>query len=291
MWIRCHLSRKKLKYSAFFSSVFIFLLLLQPAVRAAVEADTVDEDKISVPILMYHSILNHPPDRCEFMLPTEIFQSDMNYLKEHGYTTVFVADLIAYVNEGIPLPEKPIVISLDDGYLNNLAYVLPILEATDTKAIISIVGSFTEHFSENPNPNLNYGYLTWTDIKTLHASHRIEIGNHSYSLHRDQQIGTMKLRNESVEAYQERLMKDIRRLQEDLEEKTGIVPRVFAYPFGHISREALPVLKKLGFQAALTCYEKINHISRDPECLYYLNRINRPSGLSTVTFMEKYNIR
>lgn len=288
MRINNYFKRKSLKYWMFFSLVLLFFLLLQPSTHAT---ETVDEEEIPVPILMYHSILNHPPARSEFVLSTEIFQSDMDYLKAHGYTTVFIADLIAYVREDAPLPEKPVVITLDDGYLNNLAYVLPILEATEAKATISVVGSFTARFSENPDPNLNYGHLTWADIKTLHRSNRVEIGNHSYSLHRDQRMGAMKMRNESAEAYRKRLMEDIGRLQENLEEKTGVLPTVFAYPFGLISREALPVLKELGFQAVLNCFEEINHISKDPECLFHLNRFNRPGGVSTEAFMKKFDIR
>lgn len=212
----------------------------------------------------------------------------MLYLRENGYTAVFISELIDYVYDDAPLPEKPVAITLDDGYLNNLTYVLPILEETDMKATISVVGAYSQRFSEALDPNPNYAYLSWEDIKTMYASGRVEIGNHSYDLHsRYDQLGVLQHKGESKESYRRRIAEDISKLQTALEEETGIVPQVFTYPFGQVSEDALPVLKALGFRAALTCREKLNYITTEPECLFHLNRFNRPGGVPTKRFMQK----
>ncbi|MDR1131523.1 MAG: polysaccharide deacetylase family protein [Oscillospiraceae bacterium] len=262
-------------------SLFFPVLRALPAAAAAYDAEDV-----SVPIIMYHSVLNHPPQAGDYVVSTKTFKEDMAYLKRNGYSAVFVAELIAYVYDGTPLPEKPVVITLDDGFLNNLTYVLPILEETGMKATISVVGSYTERFSKTGDPNINYAYLTWADIKALQASGHIEIGNHSYDLH-DQDLGALKKSGETVRAYQERLMADIGKLQSELEANTGILPKVFAYPFGLVSEEAPAALKALGFKAALNCYEKVNRIGADPEALYRLGRFNRSGRLSTEAFMNR----
>lgn len=180
---------------------------------------------------------------------------------------------------------------VDDGYLNGLTAVLPILEETGMKATISVVGAYTEMSIEQNDPNPAYAYLTWDDIQTLAASGRVEIGNHTWAMHDlKPRKGTQKCSGESVESYQAALRTDLTELQTCLREKSGVTPTVFAYPYGCISPEALPVLKELGFQAALTCDERINTLTGNSDELYSLGRFNRPSGISTADFMFQAGI-
>ena len=60
----------------------------------------------------------------------------------------------------------------------------------------------------------------------------------------------------------------------------------FVYPFGAISDASLPILKELGFQATLTCEEKINYITKDADCLYGLGRYLRPAGMSSEEYFK-----
>lgn len=243
---------------------------------------------IKVPILMYHSILKDPQRTGDYVISPEQLEKDLIYLQDHGYTTVFLTDLIAYVHEGTPLPDKPIVLTFDDGYYNNLVYLLPLLEKYQMKAVISIVGEYVQRFSDTKDPNPNYGHLNWDDIKTLQQSGLVEIQNHSYSMHEQKgRKGAGRKRGESVEAYTKALKEDLEKLQKAVQEHTGIVPNTFVYPFGQVSKESFPVIKELGFQASLSCFEKINVLTRDPECLYSLCRFNRPGALSSEVFMER----
>lgn len=247
-----------------------------------------DNIGIEVPILMYHSVLKEGKQRTYVVKP-EVVVEDLAYLKDHGYTTIFVRDLIDYVKtpEGT-LPEKPVIITFDDGYLNNLTYVLPILEKLQMKATISIVGEFVDRFSETPDPNLAYGHLTWDDVKTLADSGLVEIGNHTYSMHsQGGRMGCARKKGESVEEYQNALREDVSKLQEKLLEHCGIECNVFTYPFGCYSEESEEVLKELGIEATLSCYEKMNIITKNPEDLYNLKRFNRESGVSTEQFMKR----
>ena len=63
---------------------------------------------------MYHSILKDPQRTGDYVISPEQLEKDLIYLQNHGYTTVLLADLIAYVHEGTPLPDKPIVLTFDD---------------------------------------------------------------------------------------------------------------------------------------------------------------------------------
>ena len=193
-----------------------------------------------------------------------------------------------YVESGKSLPEKPVVITFDDGYLNNLTYALPLLIKYDMKAVISVVGSYTENYSIIKDSNPNYAYLTWSDINTLIASGRIEIGNHTYNMHStDIRLGCAKLKKESDVEYKASLSKDIIMLQDMLKEKSNVIPITFTYPFGYISNQSIPIISELGFKTSLSCYEKINYLTREKDCLYNLGRFNRSGCLSTAKFMRK----
>lgn len=243
--------------------------------------------EVPVPILMYHSILESPGTENKYVISTQTFREDLQYLKDQGYTAIFIADLIAYADQGTPLPEKPVIITIDDGMLNNLSCAFPILEELDMKATVSVVGSFSQISTEHPDPNPYYAHLTWEDVRTLDASGRIEVGNHTYDMHElEGRRGCTQKNGESEAAYQQALRQDIGQLQDLLTQHAGVTPNVFCYPYGFISPASLPVLKEMGFRAALSCNEMVNQITGDPEQLYTLGRFNRPSGISTEAFMR-----
>lgn len=246
---------------------------------------------VAVPILMYHSILGYYRDN-DYCLTAQQFEGDLAWLKAHGYETVFVSDLAAYVLEGAPLPEKPVVVTLDDGFLNGLTTVLPLLEQYDMKAVISVVGSYTERAVAEDDPNPNYAYLTWADIRTLSASGRVEIGSHTYDLHSldGGRMGAGKAPGEAAADYQAALGEDLEQLQTLLTERSGVTPTTFAYPYGATCPEALPVLRDLGFTAALTCEEQINYLTGNPAQLFALGRFNRPANLTTEDFMARVGL-
>ncbi len=244
---------------------------------------------VAVPILMYHSVGYNNKVQSQYILSPEVFEEDMRWLSEHGYTAVFVSDLVHYVLHKTALPDKPVIITLDDGFLNNRTYVLPILEKYGMRAVISVVGAFCEDSTQHPDPNPSYAYLTWKDISDLADTGLIEIANHTYDMHSvGERKGCMKLESESVAAYSATLSTDLSKLQSALTEKSGVTPTVFAYPYGAVSEEAVFVLQSLGFSAALTCTEKVNLITpAAPERLYHLGRFNRPSGEKTNDFMNR----
>lgn len=248
-----------------------------------------EQESVRLPVLMYHSILKNPSSAGKYVLSPDVFESDMKYLKDNGYTAILSGELVDYVKNGGALPDKPVMITLDDGYLNNLTYVVPILEKYDMKAIISVVGSYTERFSATADHNPNYSHFNWDDIKTCAATGRVEIGNHTYNMHNQSgRKGAMKKRGESDASYEKTLSEDLLKTQALLKEHCGIEPRVFAYPYGAVSNASLDIVKKLGFTVSLGCCEKMNEIHRgDENALYLLCRFNRASGVSTEKFMER----
>ena len=267
-----------------FVLIFIFVLLF-----SFVFANS--EEYIKVPIIMYHSILKDPARSNKYTITPAVLEEDLKYIKANGYETITISDLISYVYADKPLPPKPIILTFDDGHYNNYGYLYPLLEKYDMKAVISIVGSYTDKFSETNEANLNYSYLRWKDINELISSGRIEFQNHTYNLHDNThgRIGAKKKNGESDDEYKKILEEDINKLQNEFKENTGYVPTCFTYPFGGISNSSLDIIKELGFKASLSCEEGINKITKNPNSLYLLKRYNRPSYVSTYNIFKKFN--
>ena len=267
-----------------FILIFIFVLLF-----SFVFANS--EEYIKVPIIMYHSILKDPARSNKYTITPAVLEEDLKYIKANGYETITISDLISYVYDDKPLPPKPIILTFDDGHYNNYGYLYPLLEKYDMKAVISIVGSYTDKFSETDEANLNYSYLRWKDINELISSGRVEFQNHTYNLHDNThgRIGAKKKQGESDDEYKKILEEDINKLQNEFKENTGYVPTCFTYPFGGISNSSLDIIKELGFKASLSCEEGINKITKNPNSLYLLKRYNRPSYISTYNFFQKIN--
>lgn len=287
MFISLKINRKLLE-------VMLIIVILCTAMTSFLAfADSENDDKkegIFVPIIMYHGILKDE-DMCgKYVVSPINLEKDMAYLKENGYTTIFVNDLIRYVNYGEELPEKPVILSFDDGTYNNYTYLFPLLEKYNFKATISIVGSYTFNASESgEKPNPAYSYLRWEDITEMRNSGLVEFCNHSYDLHTyGNRKGASRMSGESYEDYRELFLSDIIKTQQLCDENCEFSPNVYTYPFGSAGESAERLVKNYGFSASLGVEEKPNYIEKDnPDCLYNLNRYNRDNNLTTEEFMKK----
>lgn len=244
---------------------------------------------IPMPIVMYHSILKDTDLSGKYVTTPDTLKNDIEFLKSHGYSFVSAKELIDYTENGSLLPEKPVMLTFDDGFYNSYGYVMPILEEFDAKAVVSVVGSFTDEFSESNIANMTYGYLRWIDVYEMFLNSRIDIGNHSYDFHSNSngRNGSKKKQGESSEAYRNVFYHDTKKAQDRFLEKTGFSPVIYTYPFGAYSDETTDILKDMGFKISLTCNEGVNIITPDPESLFMLKRYNRPSGISTSDFFAK----
>lgn len=260
--------------------LLLAILLLIPIYSAAGLIMTLSQsaaEYAEVPIIMYHSVLRDRSKSGDYIITPSAFEDDLKFLEEEGYTAVFMSDLIDYVNADGKLPEKPVILTFDDGHYNNLTYVLPLLEEYSQRAVISVVGAYTDLYTDMPDENPNYAYLSWDNIRELLASGRIEIQNHSYDMHSlGARKGAHKKSGESSEQYRRAFMADVGKMQKRCEEELGFAPDVFTYPFGSISTESLDYLEEMGFSASLSCGEGINKVKKgETEDLKMLKRLIR----------------
>lgn len=242
---------------------------------------------IELSVIIYHGISPNVTE--EYTVSTETLENDLKYLKQNGYISVLPSQLAEFVAGKIELPERCVMLTFDNGRNNDLFYVLPLLEEYQYSGVVSVVGENIDTNAKNDDCSEACSYLTWNDINDLISHECIEIANHTYSMHSlDSRKGAAKKYFESEEMYSEQLFADISLLQTQMYENTGFVPICFTYPYGLISDESVPVLKKLGFLVTMACEEKTNIITQDDfQSLYSLARYNRPSEISTERFMQK----
>lgn len=242
----------------------------------ATKETTADTDSVKLPVIMYHSLLKDEKLQNDYTVSPTLFENDLKYLTENSYTTVVVKDLTDYVYGKKSLPEKCIMLTFDDGYYNNYYYALPLLEKYNCKAVISPIASVSEKFTETKDISVTYGHITFDDMKEMSDSGYVEIQNHSYDMHSlKSRKGVLPKAGESDEAYKSILTEDVVKAQGLLENATGKKPTCFVYPFGAKNDLTEKLIKEMGFSCTLTCTEKPNIITNNPDSLYELGRYRR----------------
>lgn len=253
------------------------VLLAVVAVPRTPAAQTAD-----VAILMYHAFTEDEADAGSLYTLASEFARQLSALRDAGYTSVGYADLIEFVNGKGELPEKPLLISIDDGYQNNLDLAAPLLEKYGFCANIAVIGvsigrttykdtdiPITPHFSlEDARPWVARGVLTVTP--------------HSYDMHQVTAVdgagcrrGVLQMPGEAEPDYIAALTQDYTRAQEQLAGLPGKALPVFTYPNGAYSELSERVLQALGVQVTVTTEGGANRLVKgEPETLRLLHRIH-----------------
>jgi len=265
--------------------VIIFVLLTisitKDLMRIYATSSTSTKENVFVPIMMYHQVKNNGLGK-DVISPNE-FENDLKFLSENNYNTITMTELIAYVYDGKQIPENPIILSFDDGYLTTYKYVFPLLKKYNMKIVLSIIGKSTDDFSRVKDENISYSHLTWDQILEMVESGLVEIQNHSYNLHnnRNGRYGCSQKNNECLTEYEKFLEEDIMKLQSKVQSVINEAPSTFTYPFGRYNNDTETIVKKLGFKATLSVTYGINVIKRgEPDSLYELKRICRSHNQS-----------
>ena len=245
-------------------------------------------DTITLPVIMYHGLHPDRAQQTQYVISPDRFEDDLRWLTENGYTTVTIAQLIAYTAGDGVLPEKPVLLTFDDGYLNNHLYATPLLSRYGCRAVLSPICSETVRYSALNDRSPAYAQVTWDDLAEMVASGCWEIQNHSYAMHTlTEREGSSRLPGETLTAYTTVLTNDVSRAQMLFSQHLGCAPTAFFYPFGAIGEGQLEILKSMGFKATFTCTARLNTLRRDPDALYELGRFLRPPTGSAKQFFTR----
>jgi peptidoglycan/xylan/chitin deacetylase (PgdA/CDA1 family)/predicted small lipoprotein YifL len=197
------------------------------------ETSTTNADKTAytihgVPVLMYHSIAVEKGN--PIRMPVEQFDTEMKYIKDQGYKTLTLKELYDYFENKVPVPDKSIVITLDDGYEDNYTSAFPVLKKYGLKATVFMITC-----SIDADPNC----LTSAQLKEMDKA-GIEIESHTVT-HRD--LDTL--------SYEEQLS-ELKDSKAALEKLLGRTVDYVAYPEGKYNDNTVKAVAAAGYKMAFT---------------------------------------
>nr|WP_326171848.1 polysaccharide deacetylase family protein [uncultured Oscillibacter sp.] len=207
-------------------------------------------DGQKLPVLMYHHVVEDGQECNDMTITASRLREDLQWLQDNGYTTVLPRELAA----GEPLPEKPVLITFDDGYRSNYNLAFPIFQEFEAKVVISVMVYMQDHAASD--------FVTWAMCREMIDSGLIEIGSHTYLLHNlderggsfdpEGTNGVQRKPEETDEAFQTRVLDDIQLSYDLIAEKLEQPPIFFAYPFGLTEPDADKLIQELFPVTAVT---------------------------------------
>lgn len=197
---------------------------------------------------MYHMIskTDHLHEK-RYALSPEKFKRQMRYVKQKGYTPIGLDDLHGYFYKNNTLPSKPIVITFDDGYMDNYEKAFPILREHNFKATIfvvaGLVGKTNQWMKDRGYPERQL--MGWDEIEEC-KKYGITIGSHTLNHPRLSLLKNKDARRE---------IEDSKKLIED-----RIRARVnhFAYPYGDMNESIVNMVEEAGYKTACSARSGFN---------------------------------
>ncbi len=224
----------------------IVVVPLRKAKGWAVDADGYQV----VPILCYHQFGAGNRARNRLEVSQNAFEQQMQYLRDNGYAVVTLADMEKFLSGEKALPEKAVVITIDDGYRSAYEIAFPILKKHGFPATIYVYSDFVGTGTA----------LTWDQMKEMKDSGLIDVQSHSKS-HASVAVQPTET---TGAAYRERVAREVTVPEGLISSKLGAPVRHFAYPFGDISPVALGLLHDRGYATAATVQRGGNPSFADP---------------------------
>ncbi len=232
-----------------------------------------------VPVLMMHN-MNDSGDT--WSISEKYFKRIVGSLRENGFTPVSIDDLVSFAEGGGTLPEKPVVITFDDGYYSNYQLLLPLVSELEVPVSVFVKCETIREDGVEP-PTDEFGKMNLAEIKTLETSPFVSVYSHTHSLHGmntnygdAERESALPLEGESEADYKAVFTRDCERAEETLG-RAGVTRfTAFSYPEGKSCEWAEEVLAERGYKVTFTTeYSKDNVVTKgDPSSLRLLGRMN-----------------
>lgn len=219
-------------------------------------------------VIGYHEVTANNKDAMipQYAVDSAHFEEQVRFLQKNGFNFISVDQLLkAHQGKG-RLPEKPVLLTVDDGYESFYHDVYPFVKANKIPVVLAIVGSWVDtpttekvHFGDDYISRNKI--LTWAQIKEMSQSGYVEIASHSYNLHRgilgnpqgnSEPAATTRLYNPETKTY-EGDAAYAKRIYDDLKKNSDVIrahgipaPRVMVWPYGRYNLPAVNIAKSLG---------------------------------------------
>ena len=228
--------------------------------KATIETTLINDNR-GIPVLYYHSVRESADN--EVTITPELLRTQLQYIRDDGYVTLTLSELKAYILNNSPIPAKSILITFDDGYMDNYDKAFPILKDLNMVATIFCITS-----------NLDGSYYLSKEAITEMSNYGIDIESHT--------VNHPKL-NEMT--YNEQLAELIES-KKTLESITGKKIESIAYPFGDFNDDSIKAAKDAGYTLGFTTKKGLSDRDDNP---LKLDRIYISSKYDMDTFKEVLN--
>ena len=191
-----------------------------------------------IPVLMYHKIGDDKDN--DAVIREDLFREQMKFLKDNGYNPLTMDQLYEYVVNGAAVPEKPVVLTFDDGYADTYTIVYPLMKEYGFPATVFI------------NPGDIGTRLTWDQVREMHKN-GITISNHGFQ---HVEMGQLS---------EEKQIENITKAQEALAKEVGIKDNPwFCYPYGDKNEFTDSASKKAGIKMGMAMKSGWAHTGDNP---------------------------
>jgi peptidoglycan/xylan/chitin deacetylase (PgdA/CDA1 family) len=216
-------------------------------------------------VLMYHKVNDLPEN--PLSVPVGAFDDQLAQLRELGYTVVSLDDVLAHYRDRVALPARPVLITFDDGYRDNLEHAAPVLQKHGYQAVIFVPIGYLDgrrplpHEERRAARGLLNSTVDWGELRELEAA-GVRVESHGIS-HRP--LAALAV----DEAAREIVLSKLR-----LEERLGREVRSFAYVKGseaHYKAVHLSLVRQAGYELAFTSVSGTNGPHTDPLRLHRYN--------------------
>ena len=208
-----------------------------------------------VPVIMYHDIL--PTKQVFFDVTPEEFEQHLQMFKEQGVTPISLDQLVMHLRTGLSLPEKPILLTFDDGYGGHYEYVYPLLKKYGYPGVFSV-------YTSNVGKNTGRSHVTWEQLREMVADPLVTIASHSVTHPLD-----MRVLSEG------QIQVEVTESKRELEAQLGIPMRYFTYPSGKYDERVTNWVRQAGYEAALTMNDLDDRFAGQSKDLLAIDRIGQ----------------
>lgn len=212
------------------SRLFLCLILFCAAVPAAPARAQEVKESDSVVVLMYHRF--GEPAYGLTNTPLDLFERQLTILAEGGYRVLPLPEVAAALESGARLPERSVVITIDDAYLSVYREAWPRLRAAGLP--------FTLFTATEAIDGGGAGFMSWDQLRELAADPLVSFGNQTQS--HPHMPGRSLAQNRA----------DVLAGNARFEAELGVTPKLFAYPYGEYDLESLELIRELGFALAFS---------------------------------------